>query len=287
MPRIAYVDGRFRPLSEACVSVEDRGFQFSDGVYEVWAVLDGRMAEWDGHWARLKRSLAELRIAEPASEASLLVPLRELVRRNRARDALLYLQVTRGAARRDHPFPNPPVRPTVVATCRPVSIAAIEARAAEGVSVVTRPDIRWGRADIKSVSLLPNILAKQGAKEAGAAEAWMVDDAGLVTEGASTNAWIVDADGRLRTRSAQSNILKGVTRTSLMTIAHREGLTVEETPFTPEDVRAAREAFFTAASAFVTPVVRIDGAQIGHGAPGPVSLRLRSLYLRHARETAV
>lgn len=287
MPRVAYVDGRFRPLSDACVSVEDRGFQFSDGVYEVWAVLDGRLAEWDGHWTRLKRSLAELRIAEPALEAAMLSVLRETVRRNRVRDGLLYLQVTRGAARRDHPFPDPPVRPTVTATCKPISPAALEARAAAGVSVVTRPDIRWGRADIKSVSLLPNILAKQAAKEAGAAEAWLVDEAGLITEGASTNAWILDGEGRLRTRSTQSNILNGVTRTSLLSIARREGLPVAETPFTPDDVRTAREAFFTAASAYVTPVVRIDGAPVGEGTPGPVSRRLRSLYLQHARETAV
>lgn len=287
MPRVAYVDGRFVPLSRASVSVEDRGFQFSDGVYEVWAVLDGRLAEWDGHWTRLRRSLSELRIQQPATEAATLAVMRETVRRNRVRDGLLYLQVTRGAARRDHPFPDPPVRPTVVATCRPISPAALEARAATGVAVVTRPDIRWGRADIKSVSLLPNILAKQAAKEAGAAEAWMVDDAGLVTEGASTNAWIVDAEGRLRTRSTQSNILKGVTRTSIAAICAREGLRLEETPFTPEEARAAREAFFTAASAFVTPVVRIDGQAIGDGTPGPVSTRLRSLYLEHARATAV
>ena len=285
--RLAYVDGRFAPLASAAVSVEDRGFQFSDGVYEVWAVLNGRLADWDGHYARLRRSLSELRIAEPMGEGALLSVLREAIRRNRVRDGLLYLQVTRGQARRDHPFPLASVRPTVVATCRPVRLADWEARGRDGVAVITQPDIRWARCDIKSVALLPNVLAKQAAREAAAAEAWLVDDTGLVTEGASTNAWIIDAEGVLRTRSTQANILRGVTRTGLMAILAEEGLAVEERPFRPEEARGAREAFFTAASAFVSPVVKIDGAVIGDGRPGPVTTRLRRLYLDHARRTAI
>lgn len=287
MPRVAYVDGRFSAIGEASVSVEDRGFQFSDGVYEVWAVLEGRLADWAGHYKRLTRSLSELRIAEPMGEGALLSVLRETVRRNRVDNGLLYLQVTRGHARRDHPFPDPEVSPTVVATCRPVRLSDWEARGRAGVAVITQPDIRWGRCDIKSVALLPNILAKQRAKEAGAAEAWLVDEAGLITEGGATNAWIIDAEGVLRTRSTQSNILSGITRTGLLRILQKEGVAVEERPFTVHEARAAKEAFFTAASAFVSPVVKIDGTVIGDGKPGPVSRRLRDLYLEEARRTAI
>lgn len=285
--RVAYVDGRFSPIGEAGVSVEDRGFQFADGVYEVWAVLDGRLADWEGHHARLNRSLSELKISGMMGEGALLSVLRETVRRNRVENGLLYLQVTRGAARRDHPFPDPAVAPTVVATCRPILLSDWERRGRDGVAVITQPDIRWGRCDIKSVALLPNILAKQAAKAAGAAEAWLVDDAGLVTEGGATNAWIIDADGALRTRSTQSNILSGITRAGLMRILEDEGIAVEERPFTVEEARAAREAFFTAASAFVSPVVKIDGAVVGDGSPGPVSRHLRALYLEEARRTAI
>ena len=286
MTRIAYVDGRFVRLAQASVHVEDRGFQFSDGVYEVWAVFGGRLADSDGHFARLDRSLSELRIAPPMSRAALTVVLAETVRRNRVRDGLVYLQITRGAARRDHAFPAPGVRPTVVVTARSIDLGQAAARAAVGVAVHTLPDDRWGRCDIKSVGLLPNVLAKQAARDAGAYEAWFVDSDGWVTEGASTSAWIVDATGLLRTRSIQANILPGVTRAAVLEVAAGLGLPVSESPFTVGEAKAAREAFLTAASALVMPVVRIDDAPIGDGRPGPVASALRQLYVNRINNEA-
>jgi D-alanine transaminase len=286
MARIAYVNGRYGPLSGAAVHVEDRGFQFADGIYEVWAVMDGRLADADGHFARLLRSLGELRIRTPMSQAALSQVLRETIRRNRLRDGLLYLQITRGAARRDHAFPAPEVSPTVVITARPVDFEALDRKARAGVTVITQPDIRWGRCDIKTVGLLPNAMAKQAAREAGAGEAWLVDAAGYVTEGASTNAWIVDTQGRLRTRDTGANILRGVTRSVLIALAQECQIEVLEAPFTLAEAKAAKEAFFTSASAFVTPVTAIDGDAVGEGRPGPVTLRLRDLYKRRARAGA-
>jgi D-alanine transaminase len=287
MSRQAYVNGRFLPHGQAVVHIEDRGFQFADGVYEVWSAFDGRLADYRGHMDRLERSLDALQIERPMSRAALTAVLRETLRRNRVRDGVVYLQITRGTARRDHPFPDPPVAPSVVVTARAVDLAAGERRARTGVAVVTAPDIRWGRCDIKSVALLPNVLAKQAAKAAGAAETWMVDELGFITEGASTNAWIIDRDGALRTRDTNANILRGVTRGGLIGLARAAGIEVAERPFTVEDVKTAREAFFSAASAFVTPVVTIDGVKIGDGQPGPTTTRLRALYLARARETAV
>lgn len=286
MSRVAYVNGRFVRHAEAGVSIEDRGFQFADGVYEVWSVLGGRLADHAGHAERLARSLAELRIPAPMSPAALDLVLRETVRRNRVRDGMVYLQVTRGAARRDHAFPAPGTPPTVVITARAIDFAAEAAKAEKGVKVVTRPDIRWGRCDIKTVGLLPNALAKQAAREAGAYEAWLVDADGYVTEGASTNAWIVDAGGRLRTRDTGANILRGVTRKRLIELAAELQMPVIEEPFTVAEAKAAREAFLTAASAFVTPIVAIDGDRVGSGVPGPVVRRLRDLYLERARGDA-
>jgi D-alanine transaminase len=287
MSRQAYVNGRFLPHGDAVVHVEDRGFQFADGVYEVWAVFDERLADFKGHMDRLDRSLDELRIERPMSRAALTRVLRETIRRNRVREGIVYLQVTRGTARRDHPFPSPAVPPSVIVTARSVDRAAAEAKALKGVAVVTVPDNRWGRCDIKTVGLLPNALAKQAAREAGAAEAWFVDDLGFVTEGSSTNAWIVDAEGVLRTRDTNANILRGITRNALLHLARDAGVDVAERPFTVEEAKGAREAFFTAASAFVTPAISVDGAKIGDGVPGPTTLKLRDLYLSHARNTAV
>ncbi|HWE46097.1 MAG TPA: D-amino-acid transaminase [Caulobacteraceae bacterium] len=287
MSRQAYVNGIFHPHGEATVHVEDRGYQFADGVYEVWAVLGGKLSDYEGHMTRLERSLDELRIKRPMTRAALTNVLREAIRRNRLRDGLLYIQVTRGTARRDHPFPHPDTPPSVVITCKPVDSSANELKAQKGVAVATQPDIRWGRCDIKSVALLPNILAKQAAKEAGATEAWLVDDLGLITEGSSTNAWIVDADGILRTRDTNANILRGITRNAMIKIARDAGIEVQERPFSVEDVKAAKEAFFTAASAYATPVIKIDGAVIGEGKPGPITKKLRALYLEHARVEAV
>lgn len=287
MSRVAYVNGSYGPLSDAAVSVEDRGFQFADGVYEVWSVFDGRMADYDGHMNRLARSLTELRIDIPMTREALTVVLRETIRRNRVRDGIVYLQVTRGAARRDHPFPGPGTPPSVVVTSRSVDQSRAEAMARRGVAVITQPDIRWGRCDIKTVGLLPNVLAKQAAREQGAYEAWLVDEMGLVTEGSSTNAWIIDRDGKLRTRDTQANILRGVTRTAILDLLQHEGLELEERPFSVEDARQAREAFFTAAGAFVMPAVSIDGVKIGDGKPGAVTSRLRRLYIERARAEAI
>jgi D-alanine transaminase len=286
MSRTAYVNGRYLPHGEAVIHVEDRGFQFADGVYEVWAVLDGRLADAEGHLTRLERSLSELSIGWSMTRQALLTVVREVVRRNRIQNGLAYLQVTRGVARRDHPFPSPAPRPTLVVTAKTLDLQALEAKAEKGVAVVSQPDIRWGRCDIKTVGLLPNVLAKQAAREAGAYEAWLVDEAGLVTEGASTNAWIVDADGALRTRDTEANILRGVTRATLIGLAREIQIKVDERPFTLEEAKGAREAFLTAASAFVTPIVSIDGSAVADGRPGPVTRRLRALYVDHARRNA-
>jgi len=287
MSRVAYVNGTYQPHDEAVVHVEDRGFQFADGVYEVWSVFDGRLADFDGHMTRLVRSLTELRIPIPMTRPALTQVLKETVRRNRVRNGIVYLQVTRGTARRDHLFPAEGTPPSVIVTAKSLSSAKSDAQAAKGVAVITQPDIRWGRCDIKTVGLLPNVLAKQAARDRGAYEAWMVDDMGLVTEGSSTNAWIVDKDGRLRTRDTQANILKGVTRTAIMAMVASEGLELDERPFSVDEAKAAREAFFTAAGAFVMPAISIDGVKIGDGKPGPVTTRLRARYLEQARRDAV
>ena len=287
MSRFAYVNGRFVRHGDAAVHIEDRGYQLADGVYEVWAVFDGKLADAEGHFARLWRSLDELRIAHPMSEAALTMVLREAVRRNKVREGLCYLQVTRGVARRDHAFPNPAVLPSVVVTARSLDRAASEAKAAMGASVISVPENRWGRCDIKSIGLLPNALAKQAARERGAIEAWFVDDMGLVTEGASSNAWIVDADGALRTRDTNANILRGVTRYTLLDVIRESGMSINEKPFTIAEAQAAREAFITGAGSLVTSIVQVDGVKLGDGKPGPVAKRLRALYIDRARQKAV
>lgn len=286
MSRVAYVNGTYSPHSQAVVHIEDRGFQFADGVYEVWSVLNGRLADFDGHMTRLNRSLNELKIEIPMTPAALGVVLRETVRRNRVRDGIVYLQVTRGAAARDHAFPTD-VAPSVIVTAKRIDLARGEAMAAKGAAGVTRPDIRWGRCDIKTVGLLPNVLAKQAARERGAYECLMYDEMGLVTEGASTNAWIVDREGRLRTRDAQANILRGITREAILKLVAAEGVELDERPFTVEEAKQAREVFVTAASSFVMPLVSLDGVRIGDGKPGPIAARLRQAYLEQARRDAI
>ena len=283
MSRWAYVNGQFVRHGEASVHIEDRGYQLADGIYEVWAVFDGKLVDTEGHFARLERSLGELRIRMPMSRKALELVLREALRRNRVREGLLYLQVTRGVARRDHAFPTEPVAPAIVITAKSLDRAATNAKAEAGVGVITVPENRWGRCDIKTVGLLPNVLAKQAARERGAAEAWFVDELGLVTEGASSNAWILDKDGTLRTRDTQANILRGVTRKTLLEVISREGLKVEERPFTPDEARQAREAFITGAGTLVTPVVSIDGQPVGDGRAGPLAVRLRRLYIEAAK----
>ncbi len=282
MPHIAYVNGRYLPSDRAAVSIEDRGYQFADGVYEVCEVRGGKLIDERRHMARLDRSLNELRIPRPMSGAALSLVLHEVVRRNRVRDGIVYLQVTRGAARRDFPFPPDGTPPTLVVTARSSDPARIEKLATDGVAVVTMPDIRWGRVDIKSVALLPNVLAKQAAVEQGAREAWLVDARGRITEGASSNAWIVSRDGVLITRPLGNDILSGITRSVVIDAVKAQGLKFEERAFTVEEAYAAREAFITSASQLVLPVTRIDGRPVGNGAPGLVASALRRDYHRHA-----
>ncbi|MEN5364242.1 D-amino-acid transaminase [Brevundimonas intermedia] len=286
MSRVAYVNGAYSAHGEAVVHIEDRGFQFADGVYEVWSVFDGRLADFEGHMTRLHRSLNALKIDIPMSAGSLSVVLRETIRRNRVRDGLVYLQVTRGTASRDHAFPTD-TAPSVIVTAKRLDLAKGEAMAAKGAAGVTRPDIRWGRCDIKTVGLLPNVLAKQAARERGAYECLMYDEMGLITEGSSTNAWIVDEDGRLRTRDTQANILRGVTREAILKLVQAEGIELDERPFSVDEAKRAREVFVTAASSFVMPLVSLDGVKIGDGKPGPIATRLREVYLDQARRDAI
>ncbi len=280
MSRIAYVAGQYLPHRQAVVHVEDRGFQFADGVYEVIAVTGGQLVDEMRHLERLHRSLSELRIAPPMGDAALKTVIREIIRRNGVDRGIVYLQITRGAAPRDHAFPKG-AKPTLVLTARRAG-PPNPRLAEEGVAVVTTPDIRWQRCDIKSVALLPNVLAKQQAREAGAFEAGQVDQDGRITEGASTNAWIVTADGAVVTRAADHAILNGVTRLAVLDVIRREGCKLVERPFTVEEAKAAREAFLTSTTADLMPVVSIDGAPIGNGRPGLLSERLRAVYLAHA-----
>jgi D-alanine transaminase len=278
MSRVAYVNGQYLPWKEAKVGFEDRGYQFSDGVYEVCEVRGGRIVDLPLHFGRLRRSLSELRIAMPMSEAALGVILHEVTRRNHVGYGIVYLQITRGVARRDHAFPPPSVRPSVVVSARKLNFERNQAIAARGIAVVTVPDIRWARVDIKAVSLLPNVLARQAARERGAYEAWFVDGDGFVTEGAASNAWIVTADGRLVTHPTGAGILTGITRQVLLDVIASLQLTLDERPFTVAEALEAREAFVTAASQIVMPVVAIDGKPIGDGKPGPTTQRLREAF---------
>jgi len=285
MSRIAYVNGRYLPQSSAKVSIEDRGYQFADGVYEVCEVRGGRLIDERRHIARLDRSLAELRMKRPMSFAALGVVMRETIRRNRVRDGIVYVQVTRGTTRRDFPFPAADTRPSLIVTSRNNDIERLEQLAAEGIAVITVPDIRWQRVDIKSVALLPNVLAKQAARDQGAREAWLIDPQGHVTEGASSNAWIVSRDGKLVTHPLGSDILAGVTRSVVIDVIKQQGLAFEERAFTIEEAYAAREAFITSASQIVLPVVSINGRPVGNGAPGLIAAGLRRDYHRYAEDS--
>lgn len=282
MPRLAYVNGRFVPHDRAAIHIEDRGYQFADGVYEVVTILGGRTVDEDGHLDRLDRSLSELRIARPMERAPLKLVMRELVRRNRLEEGILYIQVTRGVSPRDFKFPAG-VRPALVMTTRRQNHSVVPA-AETGVRVVTVPEIRWARRDIKSVGLLAQVLAKQAAAEAGAFEAWMVDEDGFVTEGASSNAWIVTKDGVLVTRQADHSILKGITGNAIAALAEEMNLKIERRAFTPAEAYDAREAFLTSATTFCLPIVEIDGHPIANGHPGDISTRLRAGYLDYARK---
>ena len=284
MPRIAYVNGRYVRHAIAAVHIEDRGYQFADGVYEVCEVAHGYIVDMPRHLDRLARSLKELSIGWPVHRNVLTLILREVIRRNGVADGLVYVQVTRGVASRDFPFPEG-VRPALVVTARKVPAGTQARRAEAGIKVVTTPDNRWDRVDIKSVGLLPNVLAKQKAKEAGAQEAWFVDDEGMVTEGGSSNAWIVTKDGVLVTRPAEHGILRGITRTTLFDVVASLGLKIEERRFTVEEAKSAREAFISSATTIAMPVVEIDGQPVANGHPGSVTLSLRRAFFDIAEKT--
>ncbi len=284
--RIAYVDGRYVAHGAAGVHIEDRGLQLGDGVYEVCGISNGAMMDEEEHLDRLERSVGEIEMAMPMPRNALKLVMRELVRRNGVRDGLLYLQVTRGAVRRDHPIPKISPRPSLILTVRAVAPSELEARRKDGVAVITRPDERWGRCDIKTVQLLPNLLAKTAARRAGAYEAWLVDGQGLVTEGSSTTVWIVDAKGELRTRDLSHAILPGVTRRVILEAAATAQFPVLERSFTVNEALEAREAFISSATG-VVPVTAIDGKRIGQGVPGPLTRRVQELYVLTSAERAL
>ena len=280
MSRVAYVNGQYLPHCSGAVHIEDRGYQFADGVYEVMAVVGGVLLDEGPHLMRLARSLAERQISAPMSNAALRIVMREVIRRNGVHNGIVYVQITRGVAARDHAFPKA-AGPVLVVTSRwkrPADPRAVN----DGVAVITIPDIRWQRCDIKSVALLPNVFGKQRAREAGAFEAWQVDREGKVSEGTSTNAWIVTLDDTVVTRQADSAILNGVTRLAVLDIIRREGYGFVERPFSVAEAKSAREAFLTSTVVDLLPVVRIDGTAVGNGEPGPLSRKLRECYLAHA-----
>ena len=281
MPRQAYVNGRYKPHKEAAVHIEDRGYQFADGVYEVVPVHQGILVDEDLHLDRLDRSLSELRIESPMSRASLKLISRELMRRNGLSNGFLYMQVTRGVAPRDHKFPKG-ARPSVVMTTRQMKPHG-EDVLNKGLKVITVPDQRWDRCDIKSVSLLPNVLGKQAAVDAGAYEAWQVDGEGRVTEGTSTNAWIVTGDNKVVTREATHSILNGITRITLLNLIKAEGYELEERCFSVEEAKGAREAFLTSSTSFVLPITQIDGQPVGNGHPGILTGKLRQHYVDYVQ----
>jgi D-alanine transaminase len=280
--RTAYVNGRYLPHGAAGVHIEDRALQLGDGIYEVAAISGGKMIDLEEHLDRLERSLREIGMDMPMGREALKLVMRELMTRNRVRDGLLYLQVSRGAVRRDHPIPDTVPRPTLIMTVRPQDPAIVKKKLTEGIGVISRPDQRWARRDIKTVQLLPNLLAKTEARKAGAYEAWFVDNDGFVTEGASTTAWIVDKDGHVVTRQLSHDILPGVTRRVIIEAAADGQLAIVERKFTVGEVLGAREAFLSSASGAAIPVVKIDGKAIGDGTPGPLTRRIQALYAQKA-----
>ncbi len=285
MSRIAYVNGQYIQHSEAGVHIEDRGYQFADGVYEVCEIARGNIMDMTRHLERLNRSLTELKIAWPMNRRALQLVVKEVVRRNRVHNGLVYMQVTRGVARRDHVFPSPDTPPSIVVTAKRTDPRASAARAAQGIKVITVPENRWDRVDIKSVGLLPNVLARQQAKEEGAQEAWFIDPDGIVKEGAATNAWIVTKDGVLVTRPAETGILRGITRTTIFDVAKKLGLKIEERGFSVDEAKKAKEVFMTAATTVVMPIVAINGESVANGHPGTTTLSLREAFFDIAEKT--
>ena len=277
MSRIAYIDGVYQPLNMPGILVEDRGYQFADGVYEVCAIRSGKLLDEARHLDRLDYSLAALDMPPPMSRAALQQVMRETLRRNRVRDGILYMQVSRGVAPREHMF-NPDLKPVLVITARPIAADRRAQIMKKGISVVSVPDQRWARCDIKSISLLPNVLARQAARNAKVQEAWQIDVHGMVTEGAATNAWIVDTKGVLRTRPASHEILNGIVRQVLLDCVADLGMKFEEKPFSLKEALTAKECFSTASTMSVFPVIDIDGQKIGAGKPGEVAKMLSDAY---------
>ena len=283
MARIAYVNGRYAPLARAAVNIEDRGYQFGDGIYEVFFAYRGRLIDEALHFARLERSRKEIGLVAPMGEAALRVVIRELMRRNRVETGLVYLQLTRGIARRDHAFPVPPPPPVLSLTVRPKPEPP-EELSRWSAGAITLPDQRWGRCDIKSINLLPNVLAREAAKQAGALEAILFDEAGTVTEGATSSVWMVGADNVLRTRALDNHVLPGCTRAALLADVAAEGVDFWEEGFSTEALRGAREIFITSATSFVKPITSLDGMPVGNGAPGLIASRLYARYLARLKE---
>jgi D-alanine transaminase len=283
MSRIAYVNGRYVPQRDASVNIEDRGYQFGDGIYEVVHLYDGRFVDEGLHLDRLVRSLRSIQLPMPLTRTALSVVLKEVARRNRVTEGLLYMQVTRGVAHRDHPFPSKPVPPALVVTVKrikayPTSIANW------GGNAIMLPDLRWAHRDIKSINLLPNVLARQAAREQGAIEAILFEqDTGMVTEGAATSFWIVDEQGVIRTRALSHSILPGCTRAALMAELAQAGIAFEERAFSVDEVKRAREAFITSATSFVKPILKMDGVPVGDGTPGPLTTKLFEIFARHVQ----
>ncbi len=285
--RIAYVNGQYVRHSEAAVHIEDRGFQFADGVYEVCEVREGLIVDLTRHLNRLDRSLSELRITQPMSRAALTLVIREVLRRNRVRNGIFYMQVTRGAAKRDHFFPPEGTAPTITITAKSTDPSLLAKKYATGIKVITLLENRWDRVDIKTVGLLPNVLAKQQARDAGAHDAIFVTRDGMVLEGASANAWIVTPDGELVTRPAEHGILQGITRTTAIDVAAKLGLVFVEREFSVDEMLSAREAFMTSATGICVPVVEVDGKPVANGHPGTVSSDIRDAFFAIAEKTAI
>ncbi|TWF49808.1 D-amino-acid transaminase [Neorhizobium alkalisoli] len=287
MSRIAYVNGQYVQHADAAVHIEDRGFQFADGVYEVCEVRAGMIVDLTRHLNRLDRSLSELRMAQPMSRAALTHVIREVLRRNHVKNGIFYMQVTRGAARRDHFFPAEGTPPTITITAKNTDPSVVAKKYANGIKVITLPENRWDRVDIKTVGLLPNVLAKQQARDAGAADAIYVDRNGIVMEGASSNVWIVTPQGELVTRPAEHGILRGITRTTVIDVAAKLGLKVVEREFKTEDMLNAREVFFSSATGICVPIVEIDGKTVANGHPGTISASIRDAFFDIAEKTAI
>ncbi|MTI16105.1 D-amino-acid transaminase [Rhodobacteraceae bacterium RKSG542] len=285
MSRVAYVNGQYVPHSRAAVHIEDRGFQFADGVYEVCEIWNGTVVDMEPHLDRLDRSLRELSIKSPMSRAAFIRVMRETIEKNRVKNGLIYIQINRGVARRDHYFPSANVAPSVILTSRSVDPVKKAAAGAAGIRVVTTPENRWDRVDIKTVGLLPNVLAKQKAKDAGAKEAWFVDNEGFVTEGGSTNVWLVLPGKVLVTRPADHGILRGITRSTVIKLAEAKGFRVEERRFTVDEAKQALEAFVTSASGPIMPVIQIDDTKVGDGNVGETAKFLRKSFYETAQLT--